>query len=738
MIFKNDPEPTFSDLWYRVARTRPMLSPHARFSRQHHGPEIAYVVEEPATGQHLRLSEAAYFFIALLDGRRCVDDAWDAACAQLGDHAPTQRQCLTALASLQLAGLLIGDEVIATDMVHQRRARAAQDKKRRRVGNYLFVTLPLFNPQPMLDRTAPVWKLIYSRAGLALWLVAVMVGMVAVLSNPARLADGLNNVLLLDAQAVALMSAAFLLLRALHELGHATACHALGGRCTEIGLILIGWILPLPYCDASSSWRFSATARRVVVACAGMMVEIFIAAIAAVVWATTSDPRLASFCYNLMLVASIATLVFNLNPLLRFDGYYILSDLAGSPNLAPRSKEFLRHIIERGVFGVRGGSGPRIRDRAEAWLLGIFGLLATPYRLFVSVAVIVVVSNQHLALGIVLAAIMAAMLLIAPVAKGASYLFFSPRLLGRRARAIGITAALAAVLVVGLGLIPAPNAAYAAAYVEPAVNAPVRTAEAGFVAQLLAEPGSTVHAGQPILLLENDQVQRARGELQARVHRAQAEADIARTRSLHEYERSLAVLAQWQARLDRINERADRLLVRAPASGILLSAQGPQRELVDSVGAFAPAGTLVGFITSPNDLRIRASIPDREQAYVFGDAKGPVSASVRLRGSAARSIPATVTTRAATGSRDLASQSLATTSGGSVDIDPSNAANPLAVEAQFVVDLTPLAPLVHAFPGQRARVRFDLPPAPLASQWSRRAKQYFAGQLGRLPLPTGG
>ena len=114
-----------------------------RFIRQKHGPTVSFVIDDPAGGQFYRLSESARFFLGLLDGRRTVDEAWEACLAQLGDDAPTQKECIELLAQMQLYGLLVGDQPISADMVPERQSRDSGSRRlKQRTGNWMFLQYP--------------------------------------------------------------------------------------------------------------------------------------------------------------------------------------------------------------------------------------------------------------------------------------------------------------------------------------------------------------------------------------------------------------------------------------------------------------------------------------------------------------------------------------------------------------------------------------------------------------------
>ncbi|MCD8482204.1 MAG: hypothetical protein LR015_05760 [Verrucomicrobia bacterium] len=182
-------------------------------------------------------------------------------------------------------------------------------------------------------------------------------------------------------------------LKALHEVGHGVVCRAFGGGVHKIGIMFLIF-MPLPYVDASSSWSFTSKWRRVAVAFAGMMVELAIAVGALWLWANTGDAATKTLAYNVVVVASVGTLLFNMNPLLKFDGYYILCDWLAVPNLQQRAQSQLIHIGERYVFGVKS-SETKAAGFGEATFLATYGIAAFCYRIFLMASIALLVSEQY-------------------------------------------------------------------------------------------------------------------------------------------------------------------------------------------------------------------------------------------------------------------------------------------------------------------------------------------------------
>jgi putative peptide zinc metalloprotease protein len=723
-LFRAEPAPLFSDLWYRVGSTRPWLSPHARVVRQEFGGHTVFVIEEAASGNFFRLSESAWFFAGLLDGRRTVDEAWQACNAQLGDAAPGQRECIEVLSHLQRFGLLGGAQPLSPTELRHREAEGRAMRRKRRLGNGLFLTIPLLNPDRALGAIAWLLRPIFSPVGLAVYVLVVLAGLGAVVREVSAFGSSLDQVLA-PGNAVAL-GLVFLGLRAWHEFGHAAACKAFGGRCTEVGLMVLAFVLPFPYCDASSSWRFPETWKRVVVASAGMIFETFAAALAALVWASSEPGMVRTVAYNTVIAAGFTTIVFNANPLLRYDGYYILSDLTGSANLWQRSQQIWKHMVERGAFGVPGVRPPPLRSEREAWWLAAFGAASTLYRYAVAFFIIVLISERYLALGLVLAAVMAVAWFIVPLLRGAGYLAGSTRLEGRRARALALSGGALALVLTAVGLAPAPAAVHAPAVIEAAERSPVRAGEDGFIERLLVAPGERVEAGRAVVVLRNEELSAALERAEAELEGATARRAAALAGSPAEQRAAAAEFERAALEAQRLRARVGSLTLRAAVDGVVTPASGSGRDLENSVGRFARRGTLVASVVTTDRPIVRASVPDSERAFVLQAGAG-AAASVRVRGDAGRRIEGRVVRVDALGQRQVRSASLAAPAGGEIVVDPTARDGRTALTPQFVVDIEPAETQGLAI-GGRARVRLEGPPAPLAAQWYRRVVQYFSSR----------
>ncbi len=733
-MLRPDVQASFSDLWYRVIDSRPRLSPHARVIRQRYGPGITFIVEDPAGGHYYRLSEPAYFFLGLLDGNTAIDEAWEACCEQLGDAAPSQREIINLLAQLQLYGLLVGDQPLSSDMLEQRIEQARSDRFHRRAGRFVFPNIPLVNPEPFLERTKGFWNLVFSKAGLVIWLITISAALFMVIPQYREFGSAFNG--LLDPRNLVWMSILFMGIRAIHELGHAAACKAMGGRCTEIGLILIALILPLPYCDASSAWRFPELSKRVLVSSAGMLVEFFFAAIAGIIWVVVDPhdaPLIKALAFNMMVISSVTTLIFNLNPLLRYDGYYILSDVMGIPNLAHRSKSLWHYLIERHAFGIGRLKQPPVRDRTEFWVMTVYGVLSPPYRLLIGVSILLVVSSQYLTIGLLIAGIMALIWFVWPLFKGSAYLFTSPKLLGRRTRAVSLAGSLALVIVLLVGFVPAPASGYAHGVLEPTEREMLRAGEDGFIKAIHVRAGDWIGAQTLVIEMENPAIEQQLAMAALQVREAEINVDTAIAYSPEIREIAVKRLETRRRQYERAKLSSERLRIVSSIEGRVVAPSGTGIDLENLEGRYVSKGTSLAMVAAIDQLRLTAQMSDREFAHVFPDADLETAkereAMVRVRGRSDESTSGRLVSLAGAGFRRLENQASSSAAGGKFEMDPNDPDREATLVPLFTIQVEPLEQPEWWQPGLRAKVRFPLDSAPLATQMWRRARQYFSGRL---------
>ncbi|MEW6690987.1 MAG: hypothetical protein AB1452_18075, partial [Pseudomonadota bacterium] len=589
-----------SPSWYRVAALKPRIRAHARILRQAYRGEVWFVLHDRAAERSHRFSPAAYQFIGLMDGERTVQQIWDAVCAQLGDAAPTQEEVIHLLGQLHAADALLCDVPPDSLEVFRRHQRHERMLWKRRLWTPLALRFPLFDPDRFLDRTLPWVRPLFGWFGIVLWLAVVGTGAVLAAAHWTDLTEDIGD-RVLDPGNLVLLWFVYPAVKALHELGHAYTTKKWGGEVHEIGIMLLV-LSPVPYVDASSAWGFRDKRRRMVVGAAGIAVELFLGSLALFTWLAVEPGAVRAIAYNVILICGVSTLLFNGNPLLRFDGYYVLSDALEIPNLGQRSNQYLGYLFQRYALGARDAESPA-RSAGERFWMVLYGIASFLYRVFITFVIVLFIAGKFFVIGVLLAIWAVATQVLTPVAKGLSFLLQSPGLRRRRARALATSAALALAAAGLLFAAPVPSWTRAEGVIWVPEEAQLRAGADGFIERLLAPAGSEVARGQPLIQAEEPFL-----ETRVAMLRAQLEELGAKYDALLPSDRVQAAMVREEmvaarANLERALERQAELIFRSNARGRLVLPGA-----ADMPGRFVRKGQLVGYVLQPGELTARVAL----------------------------------------------------------------------------------------------------------------------------------
>ena len=703
--------PTFSESWYRVAELKPRLRSTAQVYRQHFRGQTWHVLRDPSSNQFSRLSETAYHFVGMLDGKRTVSQVWDLCCQELSDAAPTQGEAIQLLAQLygtnMLQANLPPDAAGLFSRYKQRRTREVQGY----LMNLLFARIPLLDPDRFLERWVGIVGCIFSWYGFIAWLIILGTGFSFLAGRWGDLGRQAGSVL--DPANLPLLTLSFWVVKAFHELGHGFACKKLGnaegtgGEVHTMGIMLLVF-MPLPYVDDTSSWALRKKWRRAFVAAAGMYVELAIAAIAAIVWSRTSEGTTThALAYNVMFIASVATLLFNANPLLRFDGYYILSDLLEIPNLQTRGKQYLYYLVKKFPWGVRNPLNPA-HSRGEAIWFVFYGIASTLYRVFISIRILLFVADKLFLVGAGLAITALIGWVFRPIGKFTHYLATSGELARVRPRAVGSTLVVLAGIITLVGLIPRADHSRVEGIAWPRSQAVIYAETDGFIKTVLQESGSQVVTGQKLLQAENPELHAREKSLKAKRTRLKALLLAAQTKDIASADALAAQVNAVDEQIAKVGEDIESLTLKAPLEGTWIA---PGLEL--NKGAFMQRGQALGLVANVDDLIIRATagqrigiagIHDRVEIRVKG------RPDLEQSGSIERILPA--------GLETLPSPALGYAAEGSIETDPEDPKGLRPAERVFEIRIKPDS-CEQLLPGQRVIVRLERDAKPLMVQWWR-------------------
>ncbi len=704
----------YSPSWYRVASLKPRLRSHVEIHRHNYRGELWYILQDHASGRFQRFTPAAYLLIGLMDGKRSVGEIWEAGRLQLGDDPPTQEEMIRLLSQLHAVDVLQCDVPPDTAELLKRFEKRQSSKWKQNVRNPLFMRFSLLDPERFLIRFQPFARPFFSWIGTILWLAVVGNGVFLAGTHWPELTENVMDRVLAP-QNILLLWLTFPFLKIFHEFGHAFAVKVMGGEVHEMGVMMLV-LAPIPYVDASSASAFHNKWERIRVSAAGMAVELFIAALALLAWINIEAGPIRAVLYNVIFLAGVSSLLFNGNPLLRYDAYYMLGDLLEIPNLAQRGIQYFLYLAQRHLFGLRDIDPPMSASGERLWFI-IYTVLSFTYRVFIYAGIVMFIASKFFVVGIMIAGWAVISMFIVPGVKGIRFLFSSPRLGRKRTRAILASGFVLAGIAVIVLLIPVPLSTLAEGVIWVPEQSFVRAGTDGFVKRIIVTPGKPVKPGQPLiecydpLLPANIRVLESRvGELKT-LYEAQVLSDRVKAAITHEE------MEHAKGQLEDARRRADDLTIRSSAEGFFLI---PMAQ--DLPGRFVRRGELLGYVIDRSTITVRVVVSQSDVDFVRQRTFG---VKIRLPEKLAETVPAVIRREVPAATDQLPNRVLSQQGGGEIAIDPRDTLGVKTFQKLFLFDieLPDLGGLFNV--GGRVYVRFDHGKEPLIWRWYRSIRQLF-------------
>ncbi len=704
---------TFSESWHRIAEQKISLRSTVHVRKQFFRGKKWYVLHDPFNNSFFRIRPEAHEFVVRLSSDRTVGQVWDACLEKNPDSTPGQEDVIQLLAQLYFANLLYHELPASSAKLFERYNRRRQREKRSRLMNVMFLRIPLFDPDTILKKSLPVIRKIITLPGAVVWFLTACIALKVVIDN-FDAASSQAQAVLAPANLIFLY-AGLVLTKVVHEFGHSIVCRRFGGEVHTMGLMLIVFT-PLPYMDATSSWSLQSRWQRALVGASGMIFEIFTASLAVFVWANTGTGIIHSVAYNMMIVASVSTILFNANPLLRYDGYYVLSDLIDIPNLHTRSKSHLQYIAEYYLFGCRDATSPAQSPREAVWLT-VFGLLSGIYRFVVYAAIILFVADKFFLAGALMAVVGVVNWVVVPLFRIGKYLAADDRLARTRSRAVTVSIGCIAALIMFLTICPfpssfrAPGVLEAESFIRVVNNAP------GYVHKVLVPSGTEVLEGTALMELMNHELSLEIKAVQARLNETLA----LQMQALDQKQADLAPLKNRlqsiKEKLNNLEEQRSALVVVARGSGTWVSPRSREIE-----GTWLKRGEEIGSIVNNALFRFSAVVSQEEASRLFDNRIR--HAEVRLRGQGETSLEAHEYTFIPFQHETLPSAALGWYGGGEIPVLTGDESGLKTAEPFFQIyaDLEQI-PSVMYYHGRSGQIRFSLSAEPLVTQWGRKFQQ---------------
>ena len=505
-------------------RKRPDLTA----GRQHYQGRSYWVVKDPVGLKYFRFQEEEYFILNLLDGQTSPSQIKEQFEAEFPPQKIALEELQQFLGMLHQSGLVIADVPGQGAELHRRR------KERRRKGllgaatNVLCIRFRGFDPERLLNWLYPKVRWLFAPATAALCLLVALAALtlIAVQFDVFRAKLPAFNEFFTFRNAVA-MALTLAVTKVLHEFGHGLACKHFGGECHEMGVMILV-LTPCLYCNVSDSWMLPSKWHRAAIGAAGIYVELVMASICTFVWWFTQPGTIHYVAMNVMFICSVSTVLFNGNPLLRYDAYYILADLVEIPNLRQKASSILNRKLGHLLLGIEPAEDPFLPQQHQG-LFAAYSVAAVVYRWFVLLSILYflyqIFGPELAIIGQLLTAMALYGLVVVPLYKLGKFFYVPGRLEQvKRTRMVGSLAGIA-VLVLAVLLVPLPHRIICTLEIQPRDAGLVYVTVPGQLEEIQVKAGQPVEKDQPLAKLQNIELELELADLtgQAGQYRRQLE-----------------------------------------------------------------------------------------------------------------------------------------------------------------------------------------------------------------------
>ncbi len=540
-----------------------------------------WVLKEPLGQKYYQFPPHVFYLLRQLDGNRSIDELQDDYHREFSPKRITRQELQQLLTRFHKDGLVTST---VTGQGTELLKRGRKNKMMERVGqfsNVLAIRQRGFDPERLLNFLIRYTWWLFTPTAVVVTMIAASIALLSVLINWAEFQARLPGFQqFFDLNQWYIFVGVLAVTKILHEFGHGLSCKRLGGECHEIGFMLLV-LTPCLYCNVSDSWRLPNKWHRAAIGAAGMYIELILATIATFVWWFVQPGVVQDICLKVMLISSVSTVLFNGNPLLRFDGYYILSDILEIPNLNQKSTRALTTLLGRHWLGLEIPDDhlmPSNRPVAFA----MFTVAAFCYRWFILSVIIIFLTNmlepyglESIGIGIALFSI--AGLIGMPSYKLYKYMSVPGRL--HQVKKVRFSAILAVLLVV-IGLIlflPIPHYLRCSMVVMPEDIETIWIKQPGRLEFCDVKPGQQVAAGQTLARLSNIDLEFQLIESQGKIEEREIELEAMNNSGAAGQPNALNRMQEIQAEIRNlkgltqgIKQQVDEMTIVSPIAGTVL------------------------------------------------------------------------------------------------------------------------------------------------------------------------
>ena len=708
---------TSSD-WYRIADLHPRLKPHVSVRMQITRGQPWYVLFNQATGRHHRVNKQAYELVGRMNGNHSVNDIWHVLLEQMKEDVPSQHDVIRVVGQMTDAGLIQAEVTPDVDhLVGQTQLRQAREKRTRI--NPMFFRLGLFNPSYLLERLAPWGRWLWTRwvQWPALLLMLTVAASMLVNLQEVRV---YSQEFFMTPSYLTMAWLLYPLMKILHELGHALALRRYGCEVPEVGVHFF-LLVPLPYVDASSANQLVNRWQRAHISGAGIWVEMMLAALAGGIWLTVEDGWLRQLAFVVCSLGVVSSLLFNGNPLMRLDGYYVLCDVLDLPNLAGRSNKLMGRLFKRfaltsvAVDAPADDPGVAAADTLERWAMAMYAPASLVYRVLLAGWLVVWAADRAFWLGVLVVCWSVWSLLIKPLWNWMETIQTVAINAWARMRVTMLVLGVCFFAMTAMLLVPVPSSLVAEGMVWLPDHAQVRATVDGQVETLWVREQQHVEKGDPLMTLRSPSLHTRRQVLVAQMEQQEAEFHTAFGVDSLRMQNAQNALDRDRVSLAKLDEELANQTLRAGVSGTFVLYRPTDLE-----GDEVKKGDVIGHVIGRQDTVIRAVVPQS----LIDDVRDRLrSVSVMLDEQPGEPINARWVGEVPAASNTLPGEVLADRMGGRVATLTDDQHHVRPSEPVFVVDVAVPMSLQRA--GGLARVKLQLAPQSLGHTWAKRLRQLF-------------
>lgn len=550
----------------QLAEAHVELRPDLEVSRHIFRDEISYIIRDPVTFETQRFSAADYKVLCTLHVDRTLSEVLDTLIADDSLRQEDGERFYQFIFSLHKSGLLklpVSDE----STLYKRHLAKKQAKRAQAFKSILFKQVPLVNPDRFLERTIHLVRPLFSTYAFAAWGVLMAVAGWVLLRSWDEFTEPVLDIF--TGPNIPFLWATLIVLKLAHELGHAYACKHYGGHVPEMGAYFI-MFTPCAFVDATSSWSFPKKRHRLFVCFAGMYVEIALAAMALLLWSVTPPGFVRSVLHNVIVLGSVVTIGFNINPLMRYDGYFALSDFLEIPNLRSRANAYALAAGKRLVLGLETSKNWG-SVKLRVFLLS-FGAASAIYKVTLIIGISMIIATKFFTAGLLLGSMYFIGEINGILKKAIPYLWHSEEASTVRKRAIALSVVCLGALPLAIMAIPVPEHVRAPGLIAREIETTVHLESSGFLDEMLVQAGDSIESGDPVARLSDAEAEGSHKNTLAQLEAATikqrifAATDISQAAVEKERTRQLEQQTTFSA------ERLAKLRPNAPATGIVIQA----------------------------------------------------------------------------------------------------------------------------------------------------------------------